>query len=115
VERTLEQAVTASAIVDALKAFRVTQIDVAAVVHVSDRAVRRWRTGDIRPNHYHRLAQLRDLVLLLADSLPAGGVGRWLHAKNHLLNGRRPVDMLAQDHYEQVRNAAAGCVDGSYV
>jgi predicted transcriptional regulator len=114
-ERTLEHAVAASAIVNALKAFGVTQVDVAAVVHVSDRAVRRWRTGDIRPNHYDRLAQLRDLVLLLADALPARGVGQWLHAENHLLNGRRPVDVLAEDHSEQVRNAATALVDRSYV
>jgi len=66
---TLERAVEASEIVDALKSFGVTQVDVAAVAQVSDRAVRGWRTGDIRPDRYDRLAQLRDLVLLLSDSL----------------------------------------------
>lgn len=66
---TLDRAVEASEIVDALKPFGVTQVDVAAVIQVSDRAVRGWRTGDIRPERYDRLAQLRDLVLLLSDSL----------------------------------------------
>lgn len=65
---TLDRAVEASEIVDALKPFGVTQVDVAAVIQVSDRAVRGWRTGDIRPERYDRLAQLRDLVLLLSDS-----------------------------------------------
>src|SRR4029078_4635704 len=37
---TLERAVEASEIVDALKSFGVTQVDVAAVTQVSDRAVR---------------------------------------------------------------------------
>lgn len=46
---TLDRAVEASEIVDALKPFGVTQVDVAAVIQVSDRAVRGWRTGDIRP------------------------------------------------------------------
>lgn len=77
---TLDRAVEASEIVDALKPFGVTQVDVAAVIQVSDRAVRGWRTGDIRPERYDRLAQLRDLVLLLGFAYPRG-VGQWLHAK----------------------------------
>jgi hypothetical protein len=112
---TLERAVEASEIVDALKSFGVTQGDVASATHVSDRAVRAWRTGDIRPAPYDRLAQLRDLVLLLSDSLTPRGVGQWLHAKNRVLGGERPVDLLAEDQYEEVRSAAESFVDGSYV
>jgi hypothetical protein len=52
-----------------VKSFGVTQVDVASVTHVSDRAARAWRTGDIHPDRYDRLAQLRDLVLLQSDSL----------------------------------------------
>lgn len=111
----LERAVEAAEIVDALKSFGITQVDVASVVQVSDRAVRGWRTGDIHPDRYDRLAQLRDLVLLLSDSLTPRGVGQWLHAKNRLLQGERPVDLLAADHYEQVRSAAESFIDGSYV
>ncbi len=112
---TLDRAVEASEIVDALKSFGVTQVDVAAVTQVSDRAVRGWRNGDIRPDRYDRLAQLRDLVLLLSDSLTPRGVGQWLHAKNRALDGARPVDLLAEDHYEDVRSAAESFIDGSYV
>jgi hypothetical protein len=112
---TLDRAVEASEIVDALKSFGVTQVDVATVTQVSDRAVRGWRTGDIRPDRYDRLAQLRDLVLLLSDSLTPRGVGQWLHAKNRLLEGQRPVDLLADDHYDEVRRVAEAFVDGSYV
>jgi len=75
---TLERAVEASEIVDALKSFGVTQVDVAAVVQVSDRAVRGWRTGDIRPYRYDRLAQLRDLVLLLSPLRGGSQRGRSL-------------------------------------
>ena len=74
---TLERAVEASEIVDALKSFGVTQVDVAAVA--------------------------------------PRGVGQWLHAKNRLLDGERPVDLLAEDHYEEVRSAAEAFVGGSYV
>lgn len=112
---TLDRAVEASEIVDALKPFGVTQVDVAAVTHVSDRAVRGWRSSDIRPDRYDRLAQLRDLVLLLSDSLTPRGVGQWLHAKNRLLDGARPVDLLAEGRYDDVRGAADAFVDGAYV
>ncbi|KAA0233659.1 MAG: hypothetical protein JJLCMIEE_03195 [Acidimicrobiales bacterium] len=112
---TLDRAVEASEIVDALKPFGVTQGDVAAVTHVSDRAVRGWRTSDIRPDRYDRLAQLRDLVILLSDSLTPRGVGQWLHAKNRLLESQRPVDLLAEGRYDTVREAAEAFIDGAYV
>jgi hypothetical protein len=111
----LDRAVEASEIVDALKPFGVTQGDVAAVTHVSDRAVRGWRTSDIRSDRYDRLAQLRDLVILLSDSLTPRGVGQWLHAKNRLLDGQRPVELLAAGRYQAVREAAQAFVDGGYV
>lgn len=113
--QTLDRAVEAIEIVDALKPFGVTQHDVAAVTRVSDRAVRGWRTSDIHPDRYDRLAELRDLVILLSDSLTPRGVGQWLHAKNRLLGGRRPVDLLADDRYDEVREAAESFIDGAYV
>jgi hypothetical protein len=112
---TLDRAVEASEIVDASKPFGITQIDVAAVTHVSERAVGGWQTGDIHPDRHDRLAQLRDLVLLLADSLTPRGVGQWMHAKNRPFGGMRPVNLLAVERYEEVRGAAAVFTDGSYV
>lgn len=112
---TLDRAIEASEIVDALKQFGISQLDVAAVTQVSDRAVRGWRTNDIRADRYDQLAQLRDLVLLLSDSLTPRGVGQWLHAMNRLLDGQRPIDLLAQDRHDEVRSAAEAFIDGSYV
>lgn len=111
----LDRAVEASEIVAALKAFGVTQADVAAVTHVSDRAVRGWRSGDIRPDRYDRLTELRDLALLLSDSLTPRGVGQWLHAHNRLLAGRRPVEVLTDDDFDAVRRAAQTFIEGGYV
>ncbi|MBL7659369.1 DUF2384 domain-containing protein, partial [Escherichia coli] len=51
----------------------------------------------------------------LSDSLTPRGVGQWLHAKNRLLDGQRPVDLLAKDRYEDVRSAAESFIDGAYV
>lgn len=110
----LDRAVEASEIVEALKPFGVTQADVAAVTHVSDRAVRGWRTSNIRPERYDLLAELRDMALLLSDSLTPRGVGQWLHAKNRLLDGERPIDLLADERFDDVRRAAEALVDGTY-
>ena len=49
------------------------------------------------------------------DSLTPRGVGQWLHAKNRLLDGGRPIELLAQGHYAEVRGAAESFIDGSSV
>ncbi len=112
---TLDRAVEASEIVDALKAFGVTQGEVASVAGVSDRAVRGWRQSAIKTENYERLAELRDLVLLLSDSLTPRGVSQWLLARNRLLQGQRPIDLLAIGEFEAVRRSAEAFVEGSYV
>lgn len=68
-----EKAIEAGEIVDALKHYGVTQAEVASVTHVSDRAVRGWRQSTARPENVDRLAEMRDLVVLLSDSLTPRG------------------------------------------
>lgn len=111
----LERAVEANEIVHALRAYGVTQAEVGSVTGVSDRAVRAWAHSTVRPERYDRLAELRDLVVLLSDSLSERGVGQWLRARNRLLDGARPIDLLAEGRFEAVRTAAQAFVDGSYV
>lgn len=112
---TLDRAVEPGEIVQALRSFGVTQRDVAAATHVSDRAVRAWRTGGIRAESYERLQDLRDIIVILSDSLTARGVGQWLRARNRVLGGARPIDLLADGRVEEVGRAAQSFVDGDYV
>ena len=111
----LDRAVEAPEIVQALRSYGVTQAEVGSVTGVSDRAVRGWAHSAIRPERYDRLAELRDLVVLLSDSLTARGVGQWLHARNRLLAGGRPLEALTEGRGVEVRAAAQAFVDGSYV
>lgn len=111
----LERAVEANEIVRALKHYGVSQAEVGTVAGVSDRAVRNWASAGIRPQRYDKLSELRDLVLLLSDSLTPRGTGQWLHARNRLLGGARPLELLASGRAEEVRRAAQAFVDGSYV
>lgn len=111
----LDRAVEPVEIVQALRAYKVTQADVARAVRVTPRAVRGWKDSSVRPENYDRLTELRDLVVLLSDSLSERGVGQWLHAKNRLLDGVRPIDAIAEGRYEAVHAAAEAFVDGNYV
>jgi transcriptional regulator with XRE-family HTH domain len=111
----LDRAVEAPEIVHALRSYGVTQAEVGSVTGVSDRAVRGWARSAIRPERYDRLAELRDLVVLLSDSLTERGVGQWLHARNRLLAGARPLEALIEGRSTEVRQAAQAFVDGSYV
>lgn len=65
--------------------------------------------------HEQRLHDLRELVLLLDDSLSKRGVAQWFRARQRLLGGRQPIDVLAEGDIESVRRAAEAFADGSYV
>jgi transcriptional regulator with XRE-family HTH domain len=114
---TLDRAVEADEIVGALRGYGFTQADVARAVGVSDRAVRNWshETTTLRRRHEERLQTLRQIVLLLSDSLTQRGVGQWFRAHNRMLGGRRPLDVLADGDADAVRRAAAAFADGAYV
>jgi len=111
----LDSAIEAPEIVRALKPYGVTQEQIAAVVHVTPRAVRAWSTSTPRPEHYDLLAELRDLVSLLSDSLTPRGVKQWLTARSRLLDGGRPIELLARGDFTRVEAAANAFVDGAYV
>lgn len=113
---TLDRAIEADEIVAALRGFGFTQHDVAAAVGVSDRSVRNWsHETPLRRRNEERLQALRQIVLLLSDSLSQRGVGQWFRAHNRTLDGRRPIDVLADGDVEGVRRAAAAFADGAYV
>ncbi len=113
--RDLERAVEAPEIVRALKGYGLTQQEIGAIAGVSDRAVRQWSQAGIKPARYDRLIEVREIALLLSDSLSPRGVGQWLHAKNRLLHSERAVDLLAHGRGDEVRMAAKAFIDGAYV
>lgn len=114
--QTLERAVEADEIVAALRTYGFTQADIASAIGVSDRAVRDWeREKPLRRGNEEKLHAIRQIVLLLDDSLSRRGVGQWFRAHSRLLDGRRPLDVLAEGRYEEVRQAAASFADGAYV
>jgi hypothetical protein len=112
----LDRAVEVTDVVGALRRFGLTQKDLASATGASERSVRNWaKTSAIRAGHEERLRELRDVALILQDSLTPRGVGQWLRARNRLLDGDRPIDLLASGRAEEVLKAARSFADGAYV
>lgn len=94
---------------------RLAQREVAELLGADERTVRRLIADPtIRPQqrHVRRLDDVRHLVSLLEDSLPGEQTARWLRARNRLLRGERPIELIAADEYARVRDAAEAFVDG---
>jgi transcriptional regulator with XRE-family HTH domain len=113
----LDRAVEAGAVVRRLRDdYGLTQSAIAKATGTSARSVRNWEaTSAIRPGNDDRLRELREIVLLLGETLTARGVGQWLRARNRVLKGQRPLDLLASGKIKPVRDAAKAYVEGAYV
>jgi hypothetical protein len=106
----------AEKIVRALTSYGLTQADIPTPVGVSSRSVRNWlNDGPLRRGPKERLQDLRQIVLLLDDTLSARGVGQWFLAHHRLLGGQRLLGALAEGRFDDLRRAAAAFADGSHV
>jgi hypothetical protein len=114
--RELARAVEAGAVVRALEKIGLTQKTLAWATGANERSVRNWRTTSaIRPEFDERLRDVREVALLLEDTLTPRGIAQWFTARNRLLSGRRPVDALREGDTEAVRQAAVSFAEGGYV
>jgi hypothetical protein len=112
----LDRAVEVRDVVNALAGIRLTQADLARATGASERSVRNWkRTSAIRPEYEERLQDVRDIALILQDSLTPRGVGQWFRARNRMVGGRRPVELIREGELAKVKEAAQAFVDGAYV
>lgn len=112
----LDRAVEVRDVVKALAGFTLTQADLAQATGASERSVRNWKkTSAIRSEYEERLRDVRDIALILQDSLTPRGVGQWLRARNRMLGGRRPLELIHESDLAKVKEAAQAFVDGAYV
>jgi len=89
--------------------------ELAETLRADERTIRRLLGDpDARAvkRHARRLDDLRDVVSLLQETLPGEQTGRWLRARNRGLDGRRPLEVIANDDYDAVKRAAEIYVDG---
>ena len=114
--KSLDRAVEAGDVVLRLRDYGLTQASIAKATGATVRSVRNWQeTSAIRPQNDERLRELREIVLLLRETLTPRGVGQWLNARNRNLGGRRPIEVLADGNAAEVRDAAKAYVEGAYV
>ena len=112
----LGRAVEVKDVVAALATVSLTQADVARATGASERSVRNWkRTSAIRPEYEERLQDVREIALILQDSLTPRGIGQWFRARNRLLGGRRALELISEGNIDSVRGAARAFIDGAYV
>jgi hypothetical protein len=113
---TLDRAVEVADVVKALGGLSLTQSDLARATGASERSVRNWKKNSaIRSAFEERLRDVRDVALILQDSLTPRGVAQRLRARNRLLAGARPLELISQGEVERVKQAAQAFVDGAYV
>jgi hypothetical protein len=70
----------------------VRQSDIAALLDVDPRTIRRWAAETGEPTH--RLALVAKLVAVLRHAWTAKGIVSWFHRDRRDLRGRAPIDLL---------------------
>jgi uncharacterized protein (DUF2384 family) len=94
-------------VVDEVRDGGLSTADVARVVGVGERQVRNWTSGGNAPSgrNRDRLLELHYVTRQLRDIYTREGAEIWLHGRKRSLDGRRPIDLLAEDRYEVVLDA----------
>ena len=90
--------------------------EVAQLLGTTPETISRWRVGKSEPQPKMRdsLLQLEWLVGELADLYPPKEAHLWLFSRHKLLNGERPVDLIARGDTEAVLRIIAQLKDGAY-
>jgi uncharacterized protein (DUF2384 family) len=81
--------------------------EVAKIVGVAERQVRNWISGANAPGSRNRdrLLELQYVTAELRDVYTREGAEIWLHGRKRSLDGRRPIDMLAEGAFDEVLDA----------
>lgn len=112
----LATAFEAGEIVRELRKSGLPQVAIAEATGADERSVRNWeQTRNISREYENRVRALREIVLVLDDSLSPSGIRQWLYAKNRHLKGARPVDVLQRGEGDRVLRVAQSFVEGSYI
>src|SRR5262245_61238683 len=78
--------------------------DIANILDVPAATVLRWSHGRATPQIHTQtvIADLRYIVDRLSDFYTPDEIRLWLHAKHPLLNGPRAIDLIKDNHPEDV-------------
>jgi uncharacterized protein (DUF2384 family) len=106
--------VTYMRIVDDVTHSVITQAELASAVGASLRTVQNWTRGGTTPRGTTatRLMDVQHIVSELREVYTDEGIQIWLRSRNRNLDGRRPIDLLAEDQVEVVVDEVQRVVGG---
>ena len=88
---------------------------IARVTGANVRTAERWRAGQSPQTRFrYRIGELQAILELLGRGMTDAGKRNWLEAPNAILDWRRPVDLLAEGDFDEVRAAAESYTIGDY-
>lgn len=93
-----------------------TNAELADAVGIGSRQLQNWAAGHGTPASSVRLRRLLDLkyVLELVEEVYGNdGATLWLHARNRLLEGQRPLDLIAANRADEVIDLLDRLADGN--
>jgi hypothetical protein len=90
---------------------------------IDKQTVKDWAQGAVWERYEAVMAHRRtassvtfeEIAKILGDTLSSEGILHWLSAKNRVLGGRTPFEVLRDGGYEAVKEAARAYDEGSYV
>lgn len=95
-----------------------TYDQIGAVLKVSERTLRRWRSRDHGPGPRQkaRLEDLHELRHVLDEVFPEQDVRReWLFSRSPMLRGRTPISLLRAGQVSRVVEALATLESGAFL
>ena len=93
----------------------VSSMELADIVGVGERQVQHWAAGSSRPSAASRdhLVDLYCVVDRLEEVYTPEGIEIWLHSRNRLLGGRRPIERLRSGGFSEVIDAVESLAHGA--
>jgi hypothetical protein len=95
----------------------IKSVDVANVLQIRPETVSRWNQGKAfpQPEAERALLDLEYVVDQLADLYEPDEARLWLFARQKLLNGEVPADLIRQGRTDEVLKIIRQILDGVYV
>jgi DNA-binding transcriptional regulator YiaG len=97
--------------------FEVSMEILARILGVSSRTLARWTSGKTvkpHPAQAERISKALELRNHMANVFKKRAFGKYLHGKNDLLGGLRPLDLLMAGKFDRVIADIAGLEEGVF-
>lgn len=94
-----------------------TNAELADAVGIGSRQLQNWAAGQSQPASSEKLRRLLDLkyVLELVEEIYGDdeAATMWLHGRNRLLDGQRPLDLITNNRADEVIGLLDRIADGN--